>query len=103
MLKDQLDREIVIANAHIDELELTTHVVAPENPLSDITTFEKASQDEINKRDLKNTYRKKRKLLFFKEQMKDNILFRCDMCGKEIELERLLMMPKARLCISCAS
>ncbi len=102
MLKEQLEKEIVIANAQIEELELTTHVVAPENTLSDIISFENASEDEIKQRELKKVYMKKRKLLFFTEQMKDNILFLCHSCGKEIELERLLIMPRARHCAQCA-
>ena len=82
---------------------MTTHVVAPENTLSDIITFENASEDELNKRKLKRVYMRKRKILFFIEEMKDNISFSCHNCGEEIDLERLLMMPKARLCNVCAN
>ena len=102
MLKDRLEKEVEIANAQIDELELTTHVVAPENTLSDIITFENASEYEMNQRLLKKTYQRKRKLLRFLDQLKDGSLFSCDVCGKDIEIERLLVMPKSRLCISCA-
>lgn len=103
MLKDQLEKELVIANAKIEELELTTHVVAPESTLSDIISFENASEEEVNQRQLKKVYMKKRKLLFFTEQLKNNILFLCNECGEEIELERLLVMPSARLCETCVS
>ena len=103
MLKDQLEKEYAIANAQIEELELTTHVVAPENTLSDIISFENASEDELNKRKLKRVYMKKRKILFLKEEMKNNISFSCHLCEKEIDLERLLIMPRARLCKMCAN
>lgn len=103
MLKDQLEKELVIANAKIEELELTTHVVAPESTLSDIISFENASEEEVNQRQLKKVYMKKRKLLFFTEQLKNNFLFLCNECGEEIELERLLVMPSARLCETCVS
>ena len=103
MLKDKLEKELSIANAQIEELELTTHVVAPENTLSDIISFENASEEELNQRKLKRIYMKKRKILFFKEEMKNNISFLCYRCGEEIDLERLLVMPRARLCKTCAN
>jgi len=103
MLKDQLKTEVAIANAQIEELELLTHVVAPESALSDIISFENVSEDETNQRQLKKVYMKKRKLLFFTEQLKNNVSLSCDACGKEIELERLLIMPRARLCRTCAT
>jgi len=103
MLKDQLKKEVETANAQIEELELLTHVVSPESTLSDIISFENVSEDEANQRQLKKVYMKKRKLLFFTEQLKNNIPLSCDTCGKEIELERLLIMPRARLCEACAN
>ena len=103
MLKDQLVKEIAIANAQIVELELTTHVVSPENTLSDIITFENPSEDEVNKRKLKQIYMKKRKLLYFSDRLKNNFTFLCNGCGEEITLERLLIMPKAGFCTTCAT
>ena len=103
MLKDQLEKEIAIANAQIEELELTTHVVSPENTLSDIITFENPSEDEVNKRKLKRIYMKKRKLLYFKDRIQNNFTFLCNGCGEEITLERLLVMPNAGFCTRCAN
>lgn len=102
MMESVLNKEIEIANAQIEELELTTHVVAPENTLSDIISFENISQDELNQRELKRIYMRKRKLMYFKDRLKDGFSFACSECGQDIELERLLGMPKARLCSSCA-
>ncbi|MEA1880063.1 MAG: TraR/DksA C4-type zinc finger protein, partial [Campylobacterota bacterium] len=94
--------ELNIANAQIEALELTTHVVSPENILSDIITFKNPSENEINQRALKRIYMKKRKLLYFKERLKNNYSFLCQECGEEITLERLLVMPKAGFCSHCA-
>ena len=103
MLKDELPIEIALANAQIVELELTTHVVSPENTLSDIITFENPSEDEVNKRALKRLYMKKRKLLYMQERLKHHFTFLCNGCGEEITLERLLIMPKAGFCTTCVT
>ena len=103
MIEKRLDKEIAIAQAQIEKLELTTHVVSPENTLSDIISFENVSEDEKNQRELKRIYMRKRKLMRFKELLKDGFSFSCSECGQEIELDRLLAMPKARLCSSCAT
>lgn len=103
MLKDQLEKELNIANAQIDALELTTHVTAPENTLSDIISFENASEEELRQRELKRIYMKKRKILYFKERLVNNFSYICSECGEEIALDRLLIMPKAGLCSQCAN
>jgi len=59
MLKDKLKEELNIANAKIEELELITNVISPESTLSDIMSFEHASEDELNQRKLKQVYMKK--------------------------------------------
>lgn len=103
MLKNQLEEELNIANAQIEELELFTNVISPESTLGDIISFEHASEDELNQRKLKQVYMKKRKLLYFKERLKNNFSFLCSGCGEEITLERLLIMPKSGLCTTCAN
>ncbi|MEA1983043.1 MAG: hypothetical protein U9N39_05805 [Campylobacterota bacterium] len=102
MFKDTLDKEVALATAQIEELELTTHVVSPENTLSDMITFENASEYELNQRKLKKIYMRKRKLMRFRDLLAQGSIFTCMECGKDIELERLLGMPKARLCAHCA-
>lgn len=102
MTIDQLQKEVEIANIQIKELELHTNVVAPESTLSDMITFENASEEEVNQRKLKRIYMKKRKMLYFIERLKSNISLACNECGGEIDLERLLIMPKAGLCSTCA-
>ncbi|MBT5933775.1 hypothetical protein [Sulfurimonas sp.] len=102
MTIDQLQKEVEIANIQIIELELHTNVVSPESTLSDMITFENASEEEVNQRKLKRIYMRKRKILYFIERLKSNISLACNECGGEIDLERLLIMPKAGLCGTCA-
>ena len=100
-IKTKLDKELIKANAQIEELGSITDVVAPESNLGDV--FDPMNKQEANQQKLKLAYRKKRKLLYMLEHMEDISSFLCNVCGKEIAIERLLIMPKARLCEDCAT
>jgi len=100
-IKRKLDKEFIKANAQIEELGLITKVVAPESNLGDVVDF--MNKEEASQQKLKFAYRKKRKLLFMLENIEDISSFLCSECGKEIAIERLLIMPKARLCGDCAT
>lgn len=98
-VKMKLDKEILQANGQIEKLGFITDVVAPESSLGDVVDF--MNKEEVNQQELKFAYRKKRKLMFMLENIENINSFLCSTCGKEIGIERLLIMPKARLCGSC--
>lgn len=102
-IKTKLDKELVKTNVQIEELGLIADVVAPESSLGDVISFDPMNKEEVCQRQLKRTYIKKRKLLFMLEHLEDVSSFLCNVCGKEIAIERLLLMPKARLCVDCAT
>ncbi len=102
-IKTKLDKELIKANAQIEELGAFADVVAPESSLGDVITFDPMNKEEVCQRQLKRTYIKKRKLLFMLEHLEDISSFLCNVCGKEIAIERLLLMPKAGLCGDCAT
>lgn len=103
IVQTNIEKEVEKANLKIKELESVTHVVSPESTLGDVMTFEENYEEENLQRELKRTYMRKRKLLFFKEHLDDMSFFLCHSCGNPIELERLLIMPKAGLCDTCAN
>ncbi len=102
-IKTKLDKELIKANAKIEELGSIADVVSPESTLGDVISFDPMNKEEVCQRELKRTYIKKRKLLYMLEHLEDISSFLCNVCGKEITIERLLIMPKARLCGDCAT
>lgn len=100
-IKTKLDNELISANILIDELSSITEVATPESTLGDIRSFDPMNKEEACQIQLKLTYRKKRKLLWMLECLDNINSFLCNSCGKEIGIERLLIMPNARLCSTC--
>lgn len=100
-IKTKLNKELIKANALIEELSSITVVATPESTLGDIMSFDPMDKQEAYQRQLKLTYQKKRKLLWMLENLDNISSFLCNSCGKEIGIERLLIMPNARLCPAC--
>lgn len=100
-IKTKLDIELIKANDLIDELSSITDVVSPESTLGDIITFDPLNKIEVSQRKLKLTYRNKRKILNMLNHIDNISSFLCDSCGKEIAIDRLIMMPKAGFCEAC--
>ena len=100
-IKTKLDKELIKANALIEELTSIADVVSPESTLGDIITFDPSNIVEVTQLKLKLTYRNKRKILNMLDHLDDISAFLCDSCGKEIGIDRLIIMPKAGLCEAC--
>ena len=102
-IKTKIDKELIQTNAQIEELGSFADVVSPESSLGDVISFDPMNKEEVCQRQLKRAYIKKRKLLFMLEHLEDINSFLCNVCGKEIAIERLLLMPKAGFCEDCAT
>ncbi|NOR56809.1 MAG: hypothetical protein GQ531_11470 [Sulfurovum sp.] len=98
IIKAKLEEELIVVNDYIDRVESYSAITAPESPLGIIKSKQKDS-DMI----LQRTYAKKRKLLNFLDRLTDMKSFICTNCGAIIDIDRLLLMPKASLCGTCAS
>lgn len=98
MIKTELTDALAIANTYINEVESYTAITAPESSLGTILSEQTKSDIE-----LKQFYKKKRKLMFFLDKLPDVSSFLCNNCKQIIELDRLLLMPKASFCTKCAS
>ncbi|MDF1877599.1 hypothetical protein JHD47_07180 [Sulfurimonas sp. SAG-AH-194-L11] len=98
MIKIKLTEELALTNAYIDEVESYSAITAPESFLGIILSEQKPSDLE-----LKHFYVKKRKLMYFLGKLPSVDSFLCTNCKKIIELDRLLVMPKASFCENCVS
>ncbi|MDF1881504.1 TraR/DksA C4-type zinc finger protein [Sulfurimonas sp. MAG313] len=99
IIKNKLTEELLVANSYIDKVECYSAITAPESSLGTILSKQKDSDIQ-----LKRAYVKKRKLLNFLDRLNSDIKsFLCSNCGEIIDIERLLLMPKASLCETCAS
>ena len=97
-IKTQLTQELACVNTYIDKVESYSAITAPESSLGIILSEQNPSDLE-----LKRSYVKKRKLLLFLGKLPDVNSFLCISCKEIIDLDRLLIMPKASYCTTCAS
>ena len=97
-IQTQLTQELACVNTYIDKVESYSAITAPESSLGIILSEQNPSDLE-----LKRSYVKKRKLMYFLGKLPTVDSFLCTNCKNIIELERLLVMQKASLCDTCAS
>jgi len=104
LIQTKLTKELHATEIQISKLGAITDVSSPESTLGDV--YDHTNQEEVYQNQLKQAYRKKRRLLYFLDRLTypEHInMFFCSECGNEIELDRLLVMPKASLCTACAN
>ena len=95
-IKTKLIEELSIVNTYIDKTESYTAITAPESSLGIVLSEQKSCDIE-----LKSYYVRKRKLMYLLYCLSDTHSFACRNCGETIELERLVVMPKADFCETC--
>lgn len=99
IIKTRITEELLTVNTYINEVESYSAITAPESPLGIILSKQKDSDIKLQR-----TYAKKRKLMNFLDRLSSDVKsFLCTNCGEIIDLDRLLLMPKASLCGTCAS
>lgn len=98
IIENKLRGELLSVNSYIDKVESYSAITAPESSLGVVLSEQSPSDIE-----LKHYYLKKRKLLNFLNRLPDVSSFLCSNCGEMIDIDRLLIMPKASLCGRCAS
>lgn len=95
-IKTELTKELLLVNAYIDRTESYTAITAPESSLGIVLSEQKSCDIE-----LKYYYVRKRKIMYLLDCLSDTHSFTCHDCGKTIELERLIVLPKAQFCEAC--
>jgi DnaK suppressor protein len=82
--------------------DLQLRPIAPDCSLGDLLRSEMMQgQEVLNRASLEATKRYNR-LLYAKEHLHDEAYGLCADCDDAIAFERLLLMPEARYCVSCA-
>ena len=98
IIKTRLTEELLVVNTYIDKTESYTAITAPESSLGTILSKQNACDIE-----LKRFYVRKRKLMYLLNYLSDAHSVACSDCGEIIDLERLILLPKAHFCEACAS
>lgn len=87
----------------IEDLRELTKPISPENAIGRISRMDAINNKSINEAALRTTESRFRNLNLALERIQEKDFGLCIVCGTEIALGRLLIMPGSSKCINCAS
>jgi len=97
IIRNKLTEELLIVNTYIDKTESYTAITAPESSLGIVLSEQKSCDIE-----LKRFYVRKRKIMYLLDCIPEAHSVVCSDCAEIIDLERLILLPKANFCETCA-
>lgn len=106
-----MDKKIFIHQAHkeikkskiaIDQLKELTKPIAPENAIGRISRMDAINNKSVNEASLSSLEDKVKKIELALQRVNDAGFGVCRKCQQAIPEGRLLLMPGATLCVSCA-
>lgn len=100
---NSIQKQIVNLELNIGLLEDKIRPVSPDISLGRLTRQEARQEQELNKKISEDSKLRLRKLQYAKNRVfKENFGY-CDICGEEININRLKILPETTLCIECLS
>lgn len=93
-------KKLLIKVADLIEL---TKPIPPEDSIGRISRMDAINNRSINEAALRSAQSKLRNINLSLEKINDDDFGKCNLCGSEIPIGRLIIMPGSSKCISCAS
>lgn len=101
-LKKTIVTQIEQTQKDIARLKEITKPVPPDDSLGRLTRMDNIVNNSVNKAALAQAETRLHKLQYALRTIDDPEFGYCEECGEEIPLPRLIAMPEATLCVSCA-
>lgn len=101
-IKNIIEEKIKDLTLEIDELRQIAKPIEPENAIGRISRMDAINNKSINDRMLRNSLQKLKNLKTGLNRL-DNIDFGvCIQCKREININRLLLIPETLKCVKCS-
>lgn len=102
-LKRKMKKMITSLQNEIIELEELTKPISPENSLGRITRMDAINNKSVAEASLRNRKRKLSKIRIALAKIDKDGFGICSRCKKNINPQRLILMPESERCVNCAS
>jgi len=101
-LKDQIEKKIKRLSRQIGELKDLTKPVEPDCAIGRVSRMDAINNKSVNESALAKKQEQLKGLNLALQDIDQDDFQNCLVCGQQIPLERLLIMPESRKCTSCA-
>ena len=102
-LKIKISSKIKTLKEEIKELRNITKPIEPENAIGRISRMDAINNKAINDRMLRKAEEKLKGLLLALKRLPEDSFGKCIQCRKQINEQRILLMPHIIKCVKCAS
>ncbi len=86
----------------VADLKELTKPISPENAIGRVSRMDAINNKSINEAALRTSESKLRNINLALERINEDDFGKCNMCGADIPMGRLLIMPGSSKCVSCA-
>lgn len=100
-LRKIITNKIQQLEVDIEDLKSLTAPIAPENSIGRISRMDAINNKSIDDATLLKRKERLKKLMYALEQLGEKDFGVCVLCKKEIEFERLQIMPESKICVQC--
>lgn len=98
-----VQREIKETRQEIDSLAEQVKPIAPDNAIGRLSRMEAIEAKSINEASLARAREKLEQLKTVLADLDDPDFGLCIECDEEIPIKRIMLMPRSRMCVKCAS
>lgn len=100
-VKEYLLKEKTKLNLRLEDLKELTKPIEPDCAIGRISRMDAINNKSINEAALRKSLDKLKRINISLEHVEDKAFGKCIVCGSEIPIQRLLIMPGS-LCVKCA-
>ena len=102
-LKLEVKKRITALKKEIEELKELTKPIAPDCAIGRVSRMDAINNRSVNLAALEKKEEKFKALKIIIDEIDLTSFGKCLVCGKQIPLGRILVVPESKRCMSCAS
>jgi len=102
-IKNQIEEKITKLKDDILKLVELTKPISPDCAIGRVSRMDAINNKSINEASLRQRRTQLKALEYASNHVNDADFGKCLICGREIPLGRIMLMPESKKCVTCAS